>query len=452
MILEQFGADDPGFLVSLIRDSDLRQYKVLMPLLRPYAERVLDPLTAELDRQPPAGASDQVKNEIASQQANCAVALLLLGRPHAVWSLLKDSPEPRVRGFLIDRIEPLGVNPAMFFDRVREERDVSIRRALLLVLADYRGKGLSAADVESLKNLLLETFRTDPDPGVHAAAELGLRRSGHGNEVDALALRLMSTQRHLGERWYVNKERYTMVVIDPRGKDPCSQAASPSLVYSRWRQRRFRSSSFFVIAKIWTTTPSTVRPRAALSTVCAGTTQLSIAGGSASKKAWQKIKCVIPRSRKSKKACACLGTILTRTGYRLPTEAEFEYACRAGALTTRFFGSADELLPAYAYFRGSSRDRSWPVGSLRPNDFGLFDILGNLLEWCQESRGPEGIKIHVDVEDTTPVSNSIERVLRGGSYDKVINHVESSRSEHALPPVEWNTIGFRVVRTHALAR
>ena len=388
---------------------------------------------------------------LASQQANCAVALLLLGRPHAVWSLLKDSPEPRVRGFLIDRIEPLGVDPAMFFDRVREERDVSIRRALLLVLADYRGKGLSAADVESLKNLLLETFRTDPDPGVHAAAELGLRRSGHGNEVDALALRLMSTQRHLGERWYVNKERYTMVVIDPRGKDPAlSGGKSIARVFEMATKEvsveqflRYRKDmDYNAIYSPATSCPVNCVRWYDAAQYCRW---LSEQEGLAED------QMCYPPIKEIKEGMRLPRNYLERTGYRLPTEAEFEYACRAGALTTRFFGSADELLPAYAYFRGSSRDRSWPVGSLRPNDFGLFDILGNFLEWCQESRGPEGIKIHVDVEDTTPVSNSIERVLRGGSYDKVINHVESSRSEHALPPVEWNTIGFRVVRTHALA-
>ena len=141
---------------------------------------------------------------------------------------------------------------------------------------------------------------------------------------------------------------------------------------------------------------------------------------------------------------------LQRTGYRLPTEAESEYACRAGTLTSRFFGSSDLLLPAYAHCRTNSQDRSSPVGTLRPNDLGLFDILGNVIEWCQESRA-----LHhnlPDVEDTEPVSNTAERVLHGGTYEKMLDLVRSDHSEHAVPPVEFNSIGFRLTRTHPLGR
>jgi formylglycine-generating enzyme required for sulfatase activity len=136
-------------------------------------------------------------------------------------------------------------------------------------------------------------------------------------------------------------------------------------------------------------------------------------------------------------------------GYRLQTEAEAEYACRAGTLTSRFFGSADELVPAYAFFRDCSRNHAWAVGTLRPNDLGLFDILGNILEWCQESRST--IPKPMDEEDTEPLSNTVDRVLHGGAYEKVIDQVRSDRSEHALPPVKFNSIGFRIVRTHRLA-
>ena len=141
---------------------------------------------------------------------------------------------------------------------------------------------------------------------------------------------------------------------------------------------------------------------------------------------------------------------LTRTGYRLPTEAEAEYACRAGTFTSRFFGSADALLPAYAYFRDSSGDHSWPVGSLRPNDLGLFDILGNILEWCQDSRAQQDK--FKGVEDTEPVSNTADRVLHGGSYEKRIDRVKSNWTEHALPPAKFNSIGFRISRTHRLGQ
>src|SRR5207248_8404445 len=76
---------------------------------------------------------------------------------------------------------------------------------------------------------------------------------------------------------------------------------------------------------------------------------------------------------------------LSREGYRLPTEAEWEYACRAGAVTSRYFGESEELLGHYGWFVENARDHSWPVGEKKPNDLGLFDMYGNAWCWCQES-------------------------------------------------------------------
>ena len=75
---------------------------------------------------------------------------------------------------------------------------------------------------------------------------------------------------------------------------------------------------------------------------------------------------------------------LQRTGYRLPTEAEWEYGCRAGAGTSRYYGSNVDLLGRYAWYLATSPDRARPCGSLLPNDLGLFDMLGNVYEWCQD--------------------------------------------------------------------
>ena len=265
VILEELAAASPEFLVTLIKDADLRQYKILIRLVLPHGDTVLESLVAELDRQPARGASEQAKNELASQQANCAVTLLLLGRPRAVWSLLKESPEPRVRGFLIDRIEPLGVDPAVLVDRLREENDQSIRRALLLVLADYHGKAWSPTERASLATGLLATFESDPDPGIHSAAELVLRKYGESNKVDALAERLKRTGAAQVTDGMSTAKVTPWSSSTRGGKTRRCHAAGPSIASSRSQPRRLRSSSSVVSARICITAPNTVRQTTARS-------------------------------------------------------------------------------------------------------------------------------------------------------------------------------------------
>jgi hypothetical protein len=146
---------------------------------------------------------------------------------------------------------------------------------------------------------------------------------------------------------------------------------------------------------------------------------------------------------------------LKRTGYRLPTEAEWEYACRAEALTSRFYGESDELLGQYAWYIKNSRNRGLlpgvpgrlgvPGNSLRPNDYGLFDMLGNALEWCQD-----GIAVYSageDKENMCLIENKNSRLLRGGSF-YCEGSIVRSDDRDCLAPTAHNTgVGFRAART-----
>jgi formylglycine-generating enzyme required for sulfatase activity len=140
---------------------------------------------------------------------------------------------------------------------------------------------------------------------------------------------------------------------------------------------------------------------------------------------------------------------LQRQGYRLPTEAEMEYATRAGALTARYFGETDEVLPRYAWYNKNSREKIWPVASLKPNDLGLFDAQGNVFNWCQERcKGyPEGNKATEDTEDELVVTSTDGRVIRGGSFVRLASSIRSAYRNSSEPSVHTFNIGFRLAGT-----
>jgi eukaryotic-like serine/threonine-protein kinase len=150
-------------------------------------------------------------------------------------------------------------------------------------------------------------------------------------------------------------------------------------------------------------------------------------------------------------------TYLSLTGYRLPTESEMEYATRAGAVTSGYYGETDDLLPKYAWYNKNSKETTWPVGSLKPNDLGLFDVQGNVFIWCQESfkpypfvQGEESAEDQEDdPEDGLVVSSAVGRVLRGGSFDAQASYVRSASRISNVPAFRAYDFGFRPARTLA---
>ncbi len=140
---------------------------------------------------------------------------------------------------------------------------------------------------------------------------------------------------------------------------------------------------------------------------------------------------------------------LSATGFRLPTEAEWEYACRAGTQTPFYNGSTDDsTVGALAWYGsccgGNSGGVTHAVGGKLANAFGFHDMLGNVWEWVNDWYGsyPSGAQ----TDPTGPVSATY-RVVRGGSWYHVTNFVRSSNRYDAAPGNPYANVGFRVART-----
>ncbi|MGO9471093.1 MAG: serine/threonine-protein kinase [Isosphaeraceae bacterium] len=198
-ILADYASDDLDLLVDLLLDSEEKPYSLLFEKLKADSERAVPLLESKSSRAKEAylGAEDGEKDRLARRLARAAVALVRLGACEKMWEVLRHGSDPGVRGYVINWLKPLGAEPkplktrlddlghgpdlipedwksrmdAILFNPVTSER-----RALILALGEYGVEDLAPGDREPLLGKLLEIYRSDPDAGVHGAAEWALRR------------------------------------------------------------------------------------------------------------------------------------------------------------------------------------------------------------------------------------------------------------------------------------
>ena len=459
---------------------------------------------ARIDGQPAAPDTP------AAQQANEAIALLRLGRADAVWLLLRHTPDPSVRTELIHQLGRSGVDPDVILRRLDVEQDVSARRALILSLGHFTEEQLPLNTRRPLVAKLLEWYRHDPDPGVHAAIDWLLRHGRQGERPRALDWQQIDTLaaidrdlagRPVGERsWYVTREAQTMTVVrgpvefrmgspvDEAGRMPASDSPAETIHLVRIPRsfaisskevtigqfRRFLDANPEVKRRhVYPGNPGRMAQVLASFSPDEDGPQIAVTWYEAAAYCnWLSKQEGIPESQwvypldalGIKSGMLLPKSYLQRTGYRLPTEAEWEYAARAGSTTARFFGASDAYLKEYAWYaanppkkKGDPVDpndpqRTWPVGQLEPNDLGLFDVYGNVWEWTQNRMHRSADKIRDDAEDAAlVVTDSTARPRRGGGfpYEAAAMRSAGRGTVNAFPMTRRDNVGFRIARTLA---
>jgi formylglycine-generating enzyme required for sulfatase activity len=131
-------------------------------------------------------------------------------------------------------------------------------------------------------------------------------------------------------------------------------------------------------------------------------------------------------------------------GLRLPSEAEWEYACRAGSEGLWCFGDDETVLGEYAWYRENSEGRIHEVGLLRPNAWGLFDMHGNVWEWCEDAKFESYEDAPFDGSARTDeTEENVWRIMRGGSFYLVADACRSAYRDWKPNLRRFGSLGFR---------
>jgi formylglycine-generating enzyme required for sulfatase activity len=475
---ETTAVDIKEMFADLVLEADERQFAVFWQRVAEQQAAVTPKLLAELSKKPLENASEEQIDSLASRKANAAVTLVRLGlADDQVWRLLRHTEDPSLRTYIMHRLASYSVPVQVVVNRLLNGNpEVSERRALILSLGEYPLESLQQSPLSSERqkefaSTLENAYVNDPDPGIHSSVEWLLRqwKPEHKFKLDPGTVRRSPAD---GTGWIVNKQGQTMAIIpevekfmmgskepgypeEPwhRTQIPRSYAIGTKEVTVAQFKEFLESSGAWMkhdkgeterLLKKYSPDPDGPMIQVDWFWAAAYCNWLSMLEG---------LPVCYPENIEKGTSMKMPPDFLKLKGYRLPTEAEWEYACRAGATASRFYGESSRMLEKYAWYAKTTGSvRTMRGGLKKPNDLGLFDVYGNVWEWCQDdakaSYPPGGAGLTVDEEhDHRALAGDTFRVLRGGAFLYPDTELRSGYRYWNLASTQIRTLGLRVVRT-----
>ncbi|MFM9962353.1 MAG: bifunctional serine/threonine-protein kinase/formylglycine-generating enzyme family protein [Planctomycetaceae bacterium] len=482
--LADFAAEDAQRIARLLTDAEPAQFEILFPLAAQQRAAVLPIFQQIAAREPSADLSDVERIALGKQRAGAAVALLRLKDATHAFEALRVRDDPEARTQFAHRQRSRGVTTDELLDALEmtSATESPIRFGLLIALGEFPLDDIPARRREKLIALLEDWYRHDPRSSIHGAAGWLLRswqQTQVVTEVDQTPLAYDPT----GQRdWFVDVVRgeikgepfadgFTFVVFPPgdfdmgsplteqeRTKDEAPHRVrltrpiafcDRELTVAQWEH--FETSTG--IKPGWSAdhSPTPAHPMNSARwydslKYCRWLTQT--AGRSEGEQCYDdpaSVPLAAGAAPTSNPEPEDWPFHLERPGYRLPTEAEWEYASRAGMRSCYGFASDRGLMPLYATYLDTSANKTRIVADLRPNSRGLFDMHGNILEWCHDwfVSNYDTSTLQIDPHGS---AKSATRVLRGGSWSSAARDCRSADRHDYAPVFRGYRVGLRIVQ------
>jgi serine/threonine protein kinase/formylglycine-generating enzyme required for sulfatase activity len=452
-----------AFALAALDELDEVKTAFLLEAIPTSPPREAENLIAALSQAPDV-VSPKLRQRVEAEtnpehRARYAITLLHLGDATGAEQVLEHAPDPKFRTAFIHGFERWHSNLAKLTPLLKAKKKEAFRSGMSVALGLVPRKDLGEDERNSLVPVLTDWYLNARDGGTHGAAGWALQKWG--------AVPLPAVPPPAGARpgcdwpgydWFVNGHGLTMVKV-PSGEFTMGFRPTPmaGAGFANAPPHEVTLSQSFCMAD----RPIPVR----LFNKFVGDPNAQAAKAQWSDDypqnmvTWKEaiLFCNWLSKEENRQTCYTWETNTKNgndtttwawnrqaNGYRLPTEAEWEYACRAGTTTMFSFGDDGQLLPEYGIVLRNSKRERWPGATRLPNAWGLFDLHGNITVWCWDWYAPDFVRGEKDPQGP---STGDQRVVRGGNYytDLETDCASAMRYKESPERAPYPLLGIRVV-------